>query len=547
MFKLRIFFANFFWFLSCLPGLAGFLYACLCPRFAQQKIFSRQGNGIHEASEKNFAPMESSELTCLIEQICRTGNLPATGEKIIQLVPTSGTSSAAKLIPYSQSLIDEIRRGIDPWMASLYLCCPSLFFGRQYWALSPNTRPSPMENSAVTVGFVDDSLYLGALQRKMAGMILVAPPELSLIEDGDSFDYVTLLFMVQEKNLRLISVWHPSYLTRLLDSWMKHRNAVIGTISSGCLARRYKIPEHIILKLERQLYKDPGRAMFLSSIRTDEKSFSVRIWKNIRVISCWTDGMASAWVDELKNRFPGVRIQGKGLLATEGIISIPLGFKRSPVVALNSHFLEFEDKKNEGLHLSWELKNGCEYGVMLTNAAGLRCYKLHDVVRVEGFFLSAPRIRFIGRDSTIDLVGEKLSSSNVEEILHGVRKRNEGEIRFTMIAPFVKDDLRGYVLYVQSSGSDLDYKGILKSVEEELLKNYHYLHAINRKQISPLQLFLISENAEELFVKHSLISGSRLGDVKFTPLSRFFDWDKVFPGRFLTFDNPCFRNPKQDI
>ncbi|MFZ2656488.1 MAG: GH3 auxin-responsive promoter family protein [Victivallales bacterium] len=533
MCKIRIFFANFFWLLSCLPGLANFLYACLRPRIAQEKVVLRQGCGPYEDCQGNAVPMESAGLACLVEQICRTGNLPSTGEKIIQLVPTSGTSSAAKLVPYSQSFIDEIRRGIDPWIACLYICCPSLLFGRQYWALSPNTRPPPPENSAVPVGFADDSAYLGAFQRKMAGKILIAPPEISLIDDRDSFDYVTLLFMVKEKNLRLISVWHPSYLTRLLDSWVKHRNAVIAAIASGCLDSSYKIPVEIILKLEKLLCKNPGQAEFLSSVRTDEKSFPLRIWKDLRVISCWTDGMASGWVDDLKSRFPGVRIQGKGLLATEGIVSIPIGFKLSPVMALRSHFLEFEDRADGSMHPAWDLKKGHEYGVMLTNSAGLKRYKMNDVVRVDGFFMSAPRIRFIGRDSTSDLVGEKLSSAHVEEILDGLRKSHEGDIQFAMISPFIKDDMRGYVLYLQTAGMRLDFDGIRNTVEEELSKNYHYLHAINRKQISALQLFLISGNAEEYFFERSLKSGTRLGDIKFTSLSRFSDWERIFPGKYL--------------
>ncbi len=533
MCKIKIFFANFFWLLSCLPGLAGFLYACLRPRVAQEKVVLRQGCGTHEDCQENSVPMDSAGLACLVEQICRTGTLPSTGEKIIQLVPTSGTSSAAKLVPYSQSFIDEIIRGIDPWIACLYICCPSLLFGRQYWALSPNTRPPPLENSAVPAGFADDSAYLGAFQRKMAGRILIAPPEISLIDDRDSFDYATLLFMVQEKNIRLISIWHPSYLTRLLDSWVKHRNAVTATISSGRLDRSYKIPDEIMLKLEKRLCKNHGRAEFLSSVRTDEKSFPIRIWKDVRVISCWTDGMASAWVDDIKSRFPGAKIQGKGLLATEGIVSIPIGFNLNPVMALCSHFLEFEDRAGGSVHQAWDLKEGHEYGVMLTNSAGLKRYKMNDVVRVDGFFMSAPRIRFIGRDGTSDLVGEKLSSVHVEEIIGGLRKSHGVDIQFAMVAPFIRDDMRGYVLYLQAAGTRMDFDAIRDAVEEELSKNYHYLHAINRNQLSALKLFLISGNAEEFFVERSLKSGTRLGDIKFTSLSRFFGWEMIFPGKYF--------------
>ena len=54
--------------------------------------------------------------------------------------------------------------------------------------------------------------------------------------------------------------------------------------------------------------------------------------------------MSARFLPELRALFPGVEIQGKGLLATEGVISIPLMGRPAPVPAVTSHFLEFLDE-----------------------------------------------------------------------------------------------------------------------------------------------------------------------------------------------------------
>ena len=65
------------------------------------------------------------------------------------------------------------------------------------------------------------------------------------------------------------------------------------------------------------------------------------LWPHLQVISCWTDANAAAPAAHVARLFPHARIQGKGLIATEGFISLPLAGHEGAALSVRSHFLEF--------------------------------------------------------------------------------------------------------------------------------------------------------------------------------------------------------------
>jgi hypothetical protein len=116
--------------------------------------------------------------------------------------------------------------------------------------------------------------------------------------------------------------------------------------------------------------------------------------------------------------FPGVLIQGKGLLATEGVVSVPLVEHGSCVAAATSHFFEFMEHLGSPPRLLHELEENHEYAVLLTTGGGLYRYRLGDRVRVVGFASNTPLLEFLGKEDGIsDLCGEKLSPAFVGSIL----------------------------------------------------------------------------------------------------------------------------------
>lgn len=69
------------------------------------------------------------------------------------------------------------------------------------------------------------------------------------------------------------------------------------------------------------------------------------LFPDLVVISCWADDNSEALAKKLQMAFPGVYIQPKGLLATEGIMTIPVEGAGKRLT--NAHFFEFIDKGNQ--------------------------------------------------------------------------------------------------------------------------------------------------------------------------------------------------------
>src|SRR5262249_37552599 len=127
----------------------------------------------------------------------------------------------------------------------------------------------------------------------------------------------------------------------------------------------------------------------------------------------WADAHSAVAASGLARRFPKVPIQPKGLLSTEGVISIP--FQGAHPLAIRSHFFEFIDPYHRVVSVS-DLRVGERYAVILTTAAGLWRYRLNDIVQVTGRVKQTPSIRFVGRAGLVsDRVGEKLSEDFVAD------------------------------------------------------------------------------------------------------------------------------------
>src|ERR1035437_9812324 len=112
-----------------------------------------------------------------------------------------------------------------------------------------------------------------------------------------------------------------------------------------------------------------------------------RVWPNLKVVSCWADGHATGAAQQLAQSLGSVVLQPKGLIATEGIISI--SFEGRHPLAIRSHYLEFEDDSGH-LLLSSELQEKHEYNVILTTGGGLCGYCLDELPL---FVLSASPLR----------------------------------------------------------------------------------------------------------------------------------------------------------
>ena len=142
-----------------------------------------------------------------------------------------------------------------------------------------------------------------------------------------------------------------------------------------------------------------------------------KIWKNLRLISCWGDSNSTEYLKKIKEIFPNTVIQEKGLLATEGFISFPDTEENLSKLSIYSHFFEFLSLDNNRIYNASEIEINKRYELILTTSGGLYRYCIGDIIKVTSIKNKVPYIKFIGRRGAIsDLFGEKLEENFFKKI-----------------------------------------------------------------------------------------------------------------------------------
>ncbi|MEK6893812.1 MAG: GH3 auxin-responsive promoter family protein [Nanoarchaeota archaeon] len=410
-----------------------------------------------------------------------------TREQVLMLEPTSGSTSPSKFIPYTSSLKKEFQQGIFPWLYDILANRPNVAAGSFYWSVTPATHKQEKTSGGIPIGFGDDGAYFTREQQGLISQLSAIPFDVAQIQDIGEFRRQTLAHLTANKDLSFISVWNPTFLSLLL--------------------------------------------------RPVDKP--AEVWPNLSLISTWADGNAAHYVKDIERLFPNVKIQPKGLIATEGFVSFPLVGYDASALSVNSHFFEFRNLENKNdVRLAHELKKGREYEVVLTTSGGFYRYNLEDVVRVVGFKEQCPLIRFVGRNNNVsDLFGEKLNEYHVSRAIGETLKRNSLTPSFFMIAPEKAGEVPSYVIFIESA-KQFDANSVVEDLDLRLQDNYHYKYCRKLGQLERPRVFLIDRNPErnasDIYLEESQTRGKKIGNVKPAVLGSQFGWSEKFRGRYLT-------------
>ena len=292
--------------------------------------------------------------------------------------------------------------------------------------------------------------------------------------------------------------------------------------------------------MRQRLGRSPKRARELTCLRGKKGAELYRsIWPNLQLISCWSHGNSKEAVKLLKDYFPDVAIQPKGLLATEAFVSFPLRGEAS-AVSITSHFFEFEEVGTGSIYLAHQLTAGSKYSVIVTTSGGLYRYRLNDVIEVLGFESQCPLIRFIGKqDKVVDLFGEKLNEQFVSDVVMKAIARHGLNLRFWMVAPVrFSSPTVSYTLFVQpntASGGDNIWKSLGPEIDQAFRENYHYDYCRRLGQLEGCEVFLIDygQDAPQVYLITCTRLGQRLGEIKAVSLHSYERWQTEFLGKFV--------------
>ena len=462
--------------------------------------FGRQ-HGFHDIGDpdayRSRVPLRDyAELTDVVGPSMADG---LVGEPVVLYEETSGSTGGAKLIPYTARSLAGFRAALHPWLHDLAHAYPSL--GTGYFAISPVARPPRSTASGVPIGADNDRVYFGEALAEPLAAITAVPPQVARLTDVDAWQYATLLHLLRTDDLTFASVWSPTFLTGLLAALPRHAERLLRHLHDGVPAEPGGEPP---------IAADPARARTLADALAGGSPFTPRLWPGLRLISSWADAGAARFLGELQHLFPHADIQGKGLLSTEAAVSLPLTGHPYPVLAVNSGFFEFLDRRGDA-YLAHETTVGEVYELVIS-VPGLYRYRNGDQVRVQGRAGSTPLLEFVGRAGLVsDLVGEKLTDTFVCDCLDDLQG-------FAMLAPRL-DPCPHYQLFVEHGA-----KVSLAAIENRLRRNPHYAYARAIGQLDRLRLVPV-DGPLRRYQAAALNRGQRLGDIKPPSLRPEPDWE----------------------
>lgn len=496
--------------------------------FSQIKSISDYQQAVPLSSYDDYLPY--------IERIGEGHKAVLTAERVLLLEPSSGTVSATKYIPYTAELKQEFQRGIYPWLVDTYSNHSGLLSGSSYWSITPPNTPFLRTSGGIPIGFEEDSSYLGAVAEVLLRRIFPVPSEIKEIGNIDAFRYITLLFLLKASDLTLLSVWNPTFLMLLLEPLHSWKDLLIADLAAGRIHPPENVSPNLCAGLARKLGRHPQRAKELNALfpSLSGDNYSA-IWPRLSLISCWADGNAAPYVNQIRKMFPLANIQGKGLLATEGIVTIPYSLAGGNILAVRSHFYEFIDKDDQQIKTAWELEEGKYYSVVLTTGGGFYRYRLLDLVKVTGFYKQCPLFSFIGKEEKVsDYFGEKLHEHFVAEVTGRLLVQYDLQPKFYMVAPEEQDGKVCYVLFVEpaATGETSRWVSLVNALDEKLKENFHFAYCRKLGQLGATQLFIIQNRGAETYLAECRRRGQKLGNIKPAVLHAGKGWANKFRGEY---------------
>lgn len=424
-------------------------------------------------------------------------------EEILAFERTGGSSAGSKLIPYTASSLDSFGVALKTWLCDLLDHRPGIKSGSAYWSVSPALKSRKCLTSAnIPIGLASDAEYFGASLAQDLLSTLVTPMTLSAVDNFEDWRYLTVRYLLAAEDLAFISVWSPTYIIDLLDYLKSDYQRLASDIASGSIS----IDNESLCDSHKALMiSDRDRSEIVKKACSQDKIDISVLWPQLDTLSCWLSAASGRYKLKLEEYFPDVYIQPKGLLATEGVISIPMCRYSADLLAITSGFYEFIDSSGNVL-LANELLQDEVYHVLITNHSGLYRYDIGDQVRVTGKADSVPLLEFIGRShSDIDICGEKLSEAFVYRAMQSIKG-------FALLMPSYQE--RKYYLFFDSEEHNLSSgNNAAERLDMQLQKNPQYRYSRKIEQLPVIEPVLVN-HPWQLYQTHEIVRGRILGDIK---------------------------------
>jgi hypothetical protein len=442
-----------------------------------------------------------------------------TDAPVLMFTMTSGSTGEPKLIPVTESTLNNHKELTRLWYYRAYLDHPGFLSGKLLGIVSPAIEGRTP--GGIPFGAASGLIYQSS--PRWAQKAYVIPYVVSEIKDFEAKYYV-IMRLALEHGISFFGTPNPSTILRLVETADRCKDEIIKDICEGTIASRWNLSNEIRSELVSGLSKNIARARQLESLASRHDKLRPReYWPGLQLIGCWKGGTVGIRLKEYDRWFgEGTPVRDLGYMASEAQISLPISDTGSAgILAIDKNFYEFIPESEIGganpLALtSSELEEGKYYYLVLTTPAGLYRYDINDVIRVAGFYNQTPLIEFVrkGRD-VANITGEKLHVNQVIQAMEEAQSAaGRGVQHFRAFADVEKSR---YVFLVEFDGTRPTEESLSRLLDEIDLRlralNIEYAQKRESRRLAAPALWLMKPGWFERKAGASLQRGGR--DVQF--------------------------------
>jgi hypothetical protein len=423
-----------------------------------------------------------------------------TRHAVPQLVVTSGTTSARRLLPVTAPWAAEIAAGQAVWVAAMAAEQPALMDVTARVLASVGRRVEGTTAGGLPYG--SNTGRMRAAQPWWVRARYAAPAAIAEIDDPALRTYA-LLRLALAVDVRSWTTASPSTVLAACRALELHREALAADLVDGTLRRG---PAAGLAPADRARLRP-----WLRRVRRLPSDWRpAAFWPRLLAVNCWKGGQAGFFVERLAAALGAdVPVREVGISASEGHLAVPLHSSwGGGALHAGGHLIELVPEGGGPPALADEVEVGRTYRVVLSTTAGLYRYDLADLVRVVGWWRRVPLLEFVARaGETSSMVGEKLTGAQVVAAARAALP--PGVIGF-VIAPIPEDPAR-YLLGVEGAVDGATAARFDAALEAS---NVEYASKRRTDRLAPLGLVALPPGTFDRWRRSRAEAGAADGQIK---------------------------------
>lgn len=446
-----------------------------------------------------------------------------TAAPVVHFCPTTGTTSAPKLIP---TVAESLRLSTEYTLpACMAMADKALkadgkdgtlkgkgIFLIEVGKLSASKSGIPISGISGTSVRANDSII---------ELISSSPREVITPDAYIDGKYVQALFGLKEPNIAWIGSCYMTSIAGMADCIETRWRDICDDIETGTIHENVEMSEEARASLNAKLTPDPERAKELRKIFEggfDEPVFP-KIWRNLCLIAAIGSGSFKIHKEKVR-RFTGtdgVHFCNLVISSSESIIAVADGCDSEDFILLpQAAFFEFipENNPNE-IKTVKDLTVGERYEIVVSTISGLYRYRMFDVVEVTGFFGQLPKLKFSHRANVfLNVAGEKTTEADMLRAINYFSEKTG--VKVAEYSAFVDAESECYNVLLEPDG-EIDkakleeYESIL---EDGFCITFGYKYERVAGNISPVKLTLQQRQTHLFYRELQIMKGKSPNQLK---------------------------------